>query len=149
MNTNHSRTLSALFAGGAALVLSACSTSSMPHPLEGTSWRLVDVETSGTSTRLNEDLSSRHTITFEEDRAIMQLDCNRGNGKWSAAMPRDGDGTISFGPVAATRAYCPPPSFGEVLASELPKATDFTLTPETGRLIIRTDDVAYAFTRDE
>ncbi|MEQ8772529.1 MAG: META domain-containing protein [Erythrobacter sp.] len=148
MNTNHSRALGALLAAGAALALSACSTSSMPHPLEGTSWRLVDVETSGTSTTLTDEVSARHTITFEEDRAFMRLDCNRGNGNWSAAMPRDGNGTISFGPVAATRAYCPPPSFGEVLASELPKATGFTLKPDEERLLIRSEGAVYVFARD-
>jgi para-nitrobenzyl esterase len=148
MNTNHSRALGALLAGGAALALSACSTSSIPHPLEGTSWRLVDVETSGTSTKLTDELSTRHTITFEEDRAFMRLDCNRGNGNWSAAMPRDGNGTINFGPIVATRAYCPRPSFGEELASELPRATGFTLMPDRESLIIRTESAVYVFTRD-
>jgi para-nitrobenzyl esterase len=140
--------MTSFLAAGTAFALAACSTSSTPHPLEGTSWRLVDVETSGTSTRLTDELSSRHTITFEEDRAFMQLDCNRGNGNWSAAMPRDGNGSISFGPIAATRAYCPPPSFGEELAAELPRAFGYTLMPEGERLLIRSEGAVYIFARD-
>lgn len=137
-----------LIFGGLALALSACSTTSMPHPLEGTSWRLVDVETTGTSTKLTDELSRRHTITFEDDRAIMQLDCNRGNGSWSAAMPRDGNGAISFGTIASTRAYCPRPTFGEELASELPRASGYTLMPDREGLIIRTESAVYVFTRN-
>ncbi|OBV10590.1 META domain-containing protein [Erythrobacter dokdonensis] len=137
-----------ILAGGAALALAACATSSPPHPLEGTRWRLVDVETSGTSTRLTEELSSRHTLTFESERAVMQLDCNRGNARWSASTPRSGNGTISFGPVASTRALCPRPTFGEELASELPKASGYTLTSDGTGLIIRTQAEVYVFTRD-
>jgi para-nitrobenzyl esterase len=148
MNMTGNKAPGAIFAGAAALALSACATTAIPRPLKGTSWRLVDVETSGTSTKLTDDLSSRHTIRFEEDRVLMQLDCNRGNGNWSAAMPSDGSGTINFGPIAATRAYCPRPSFGEELASELPRATGFTLMSDRESLIIRTESAVYVFARD-
>lgn len=133
----------------AALTLSACATSSRtPHPLEGTSWRLVDIETSGTSTQLTAELSSRHRITFEEGRMRAQLDCNRGNGGWTASMPDEGNGTIEFGPIASTRALCPAPTFGEELAASLPMATGYTLLPERSGLLIRTESAIYAFTRD-
>ena len=134
--------------GACAISLGACAHSAAPHPLEGTSWRLVDVETSGTSTRLTPELSSRHRITFEDGRVRAQLDCNRGNGSWSASIPQNGNGSIDFGPIASTRAFCPDPTFGEELASSLPDATDYTITPGGAGLIIRTERKIYIFGRD-
>lgn len=145
------RTTMRLAAIAAAATLSAgCSTLyAPPHPLDGTSWRLANVETSGTSTQLTTELSSRHRLTFEAGgRLQMQLDCNRGNADWSASMPVDDNGTISVGPVASTRAFCPPPTFGEELATSLPEATEFGLMPEGTRLSIRAPRAIYIFVRD-
>lgn len=134
----------------ALCVLTACaSTSAPPHPLEGTSWRLVDVETSGTSTQLTPELASRHKLTFAPGgRLQLQLDCNRGNSNWNATMPRDGAGTISIGDIGSTRAMCPKPTFGEEMAAELPGAQSFTLSAEKTALGIQVGETLYAFARD-
>ncbi|WP_128891841.1 META domain-containing protein [Erythrobacter sp. HKB08] len=134
----------------AALLVTGCeSIYAPPHPLDGTNWRLSDVETSGTSTQLTPELSSRHRLSFVDgDRAQLQLDCNRGNAEWSASMPSAGNGSISFGPVASTRAYCPPPTFGGELASRLPDATRFILASDRSALTIRTPEADYIFLRD-
>lgn len=72
-----------ILASAGCLALSACETIGSPaHPLDDTSWRLVGVEMSGTSTQLTPQLASRHRLTFEQDgRVLMQLDCNRGNAR--------------------------------------------------------------------
>ncbi|MCK0129107.1 META domain-containing protein [Erythrobacter sp. F6033] len=135
---------------GGAMLLSACqSYGPPPHPLDDTSWRLADVETSGTSTQLTQELSSRHRLTFRDGgRLVLQLDCNRGNADWSASMPQVGNGSISIGPVASTKALCPRPTYGEELAAELPTANGFTLTPDGSSLIIRASEAVYVFARD-
>lgn len=135
---------------GASLALVGCeSIYNPPHPLDGTSWRLADIETSGTSTQLTPELSSRHTLSFDAGgRVQMQLDCNRGNADWSASMPSGGSGTLSVGPVASTRALCPAPTFGEELAARLPDATGFGLANDRSVLTIRTPEAEYVFVRN-
>ena len=65
-----------------ALALSACgSTAEPPRPLDGTSWRLLSLESmsdqQGTTTV---DDPSRYTVEFGTDgRAAFRIDCNRGN----------------------------------------------------------------------
>lgn len=135
----------------ALLTLSGCE--SLPgeafHPLNGTSWRLVDVETSGTSTRLNPELQARHTLKFERGGSlILQLDCNRGTGDWNASMPETYNGTLVISQIASTRALCPKPTFGEDLAADLPTSTNYTLTPDGRGLVIRARRVVYAFERN-
>ena len=67
--------------GGIVLALAACgSTAEPPHPLDGTSWRLLSLESmsdqQGTATV---DDPSRYTVEFGTDgRAAFRIDCNRG-----------------------------------------------------------------------
>lgn len=125
------------------------------HPLNGTTWRLTDVETSGTSTRLNPDLQARHTITFEKGGDLrMRLDCNLGNGQWSAGIPQANASStqtfsapISISLPAVTRAFCPRPTFGEDLSSDLPTALNFAFSNDGSVLSIRTREVTYLFVR--
>ncbi|WP_369025836.1 META domain-containing protein [Qipengyuania sp. RANM35] len=133
--------------GISALSLVSCeSLPGISHPLDGTTWRLVDVETSGTSTRLNPELQARHTLNFQRGgKLVMQLDCNRGSADWNASMPETYNGVMTISQVAATRALCPRPTFGEDLAADLPTATNYTLTPDGRGLVIRARRVVYAF----
>ena len=49
----------------------------------------------------------------------MQLNCNRAMGTWSAAPASDAiSGTFRFGPLATTKALCPPPSMDERVARD-------------------------------
>ncbi len=127
--------------------LGACETlPDMPHPLIGPTWKLTDIDTSGSSTRLTPALQERHTITFgEAGRMTMQLDCNRGNATWSGEPVGGGPGTIMIGPVASTRVLCPRPTYGDVLAADLSSAERYTLLLDGRRLIIETAEAAYTF----
>ncbi|WP_226700271.1 META domain-containing protein [Qipengyuania gaetbuli] len=149
MTHSHLYRMAAL--GAAGLALAGCESlpGNVYHPLNGTTWRLVDVETSGTSTRLNPELQARHTLTFERGgRVNMQLDCNRGSASWEATLPQTYNGSISISQVAATRAFCPDPTFGEALAADLPSSSAYTLTPDGRGLVIRTARIVYAFERN-
>ena len=146
-----SRLNTVLMLGAAVLLLPACE--GIPGfgeetVLDDTSWSLFAIRENGVSTRLDPDLRERHGITFESDGALYaQLDCNRGQGRWSARETGPDSGTIVISGMTSTRAFCPRPSFGEQMAAELPSATDFEIAPRTGRLRVITRDATYIFER--
>lgn len=117
------RHLPALFLLSAAF-LAACSTASVnpaATSLTGTSWQLVAIQSmddaQGT-TRVAD--ANRFTLHFGTDgRASLRLDCNRGTGSYEAKPATDGSGALRFGPIAATRALCPPPHLDERVARDL------------------------------
>jgi len=77
--------------------------------LAGTSWRLVKIMEMDDSVDQPED-RSLYTLEFDgEGRAAMRADCNRGTGSWTSESP----GQLLFGPIAATRAICPPASLSD------------------------------------
>jgi heat shock protein HslJ len=107
-----------------ALLCAACqgaSTAVDRFGLAGTSWELVALQT--------KDLAqpgiaiaepARFTLQFGTDgRAVMRLDCNRGNGSWQAQPASADAGTLIFGAIATTRALCAPPHLDERIARDL------------------------------
>ena len=105
-------------------LLAACTTLVAPSSgtsLAGTSWQLVAIQSmddaQGT-TRIADP--ARFTLHFGADgRASLRLDCNRGTGTFEAIPATDGRGSLRFGPIAATRALCPPPQIDERVARDL------------------------------
>ncbi len=91
--------------------------------LAGTQWELVAIQSmddaQGT-TRIA--APERISVRFAADgRAAFRLDCNRGTATWQAEPAPDSlSGTLQFGPVAATRAFCPPPSHEQRVVRDLP-----------------------------
>jgi heat shock protein HslJ len=74
--------------------------------LGGTSWQLVQVQYSDGQVMTPTD-RSKYTVAFGKDgRASMRVDCNRGSGTWKSTQA----GQLVFGPLAMTRAVCPPGS---------------------------------------
>ena len=56
------------------------------------------------------DDPDKYTLEFGvDDRVAMRADCNRGSASWSSEAPP----RLTFSPVAATLALCPPPSISE------------------------------------
>ncbi len=134
----------------ATLMLGGCMTISDIHPLTGTEWQLVALDTSGSTTTLTPAVQRRHTITFNEGgEAQLQLDCNRGRSTWTAGKPKSGAGAISIGPVASTRMFCPQPSFGDQLASGVQAAERFTTTLDGRQLVLETPDIRLTFSAVE
>ena len=75
-------------------------------PLAGTSWQLVRFQGSD-DTVVTPDDGSEYTLSFAADgRIAARIDCNRGSGTWKSSGP----GQLAFGPLALTRAMCPPES---------------------------------------
>lgn len=88
--------------------------------LSGTTWRLVEVRSNDDKTGVQRpDDPSKYTMALEDGgRVSMQLNCNRASGSWSATAVDVESGTFRFGPLAATRALCPPPSLDERIARD-------------------------------
>ena len=59
------------------------------------------------------DDGSKYTMTFAADGALTaRIDCNRGQGTWKSSTP----GQLALGPLALTRAMCPPQSMdGQII----------------------------------
>jgi len=104
--------------------------------LAGTSWRLVEFQSSddaiGTQRPSDAD---RYTLELGEGGALaMRLDCNRGSGSWSATPNGAEGGALSLGPLAVTRAFCPPPSLGDQIARHAEYVRSYIL--RDGRLYL-------------
>ncbi len=110
----------------AALLVAACAGGQpappRAAPLAGTDWQLVAIrsmdDAQGT-TRIAEP--ARFMLRFGTDgRASLRLDCNRGSGGYTVTPSGDGSsGSLTFGPIAATRALCPPPHLDARVARDL------------------------------
>jgi heat shock protein HslJ len=79
-----------------------------------------------------------YTLSFDADGQLrLQLDCNRGRATWQAepapdATAQRSSGSLRLGPLATTRAACPPGSLEPRLVRELPFVRSFVI--EGGRL---------------
>ena len=133
-----------------SLTLAGCATipdlSPDERALAANTWYLASVTDANEEIRLRPQMGDRHNITFQRDRSmVIQLDCNRGTADWSASSGGGGTGRLNIGRVASTRALCPPPTYGERMAAELPQAYRYELGVEGRTLMIRTDDTIYGF----
>ncbi|MBW8636266.1 META domain-containing protein [Hoeflea sp. WL0058] len=99
--------------------------------LTGTSWRLVEIQSMNDTVARPEN-PSRYTLEFLPDgRVAIQADCNRGAGAWT----NDG-GQLQFGPIASTKAMCPPSSISEIYLSQFEWVRSYVM--EDGHLFLAT-----------
>lgn len=111
-------------AAAAVLMLSSCAGPPARSPagtLTGTVWELHAIQSMDDAQGTMRIADPSHfTLRFDADgRAILRLDCNRGAGSWQAKASSEDSGTLTFGPIAATRALCPPPRLDERVARDL------------------------------
>jgi heat shock protein HslJ len=100
--------------------------------LAGTSWQLVKIMEMDDSVDEPDD-RSLYTLQFGEDgRAFMRADCNRGNGTWSSEAP----GQLQFGPIASTRAMCPPESLSDKYLAQFGWVRSYVM--ENGHIFLAT-----------
>ena len=103
----------------ALLLAFACSTHAQTPQenapdLGGTSWQLVKFQGSDDTT-LTPDDKAKYTVAFGTDGGVsVRIDCNRGRGTWKAAGPKQ----LQFGPLALTRAMCPPAPLNDRMAKD-------------------------------
>ncbi len=101
-----------------------------PASLAGSQWQLVAFESmddaTGTQTP---DNPGQYTMQLNADGSVnMQLNCNRANGTWTSTPSADGQtGQFSFGPLASTKALCPPPSMDEQITAQSQYITGYSL----------------------
>lgn len=82
--------------------------------LAGTSWQLFKFHAGGGKTLLPDD-KAKYTIAFNDDGSLnARIDCNRGHGTWKSPAPNQ----IQFGPLALTRALCPPGSLHDRIVKD-------------------------------
>ena len=75
------------------------------------------------------DDPAKYTVTFGKDgRAAFQVDCNRGNGSWTAAAAASDSGSLTFGPIALTKMFCPQPSVDATVAADLGRVRSYLLS---------------------
>ena len=112
-----------------AAALAGCSSATASDPLVGTTWRLVSIESmSDEQPTATIDDPAKYTVTFGADgRAAFQVDCNRGNGSWTAAAAASDSGSLTFGPIALTRMFCPQPSADTTVAADLGRVRSYLL----------------------
>jgi heat shock protein HslJ len=91
--------------------------------LGGTSWRLVKFQ-GGDGLTLTPDDKAKYTIAFGTDgRLGARIDCNRGTGTWKSSGPPQ----LEFGPLALTRAMCPPGSLHDRMVKHWPYVRSYVM----------------------
>lgn len=125
-----------------ALLLAACATTAPePQALGGTSWQLVRFQ-SGDGRVLAPDERARYTVAFAKDGVVnVRFDCNRGRGSWHSAQKS----RLEFGPMALTRAMCPPGSLHDQLVKQWPYIRSYTLKDGRLFLALMADGGTYEF----
>jgi para-nitrobenzyl esterase len=120
-----------------ALTGLACVRTPSPRPvhqttteLAGTSWKLVKFE-GGDGTVLTPAAGTEYTLAFAADgRLSARIDCNRGAGSWKSSAP----GMLELGPLALTRAMCPPGSLHDPIVRQWPYVRSYVV--RGGRLYL-------------
>ncbi len=98
------------------MVMGCSSTPVHLAGIGGISWRLVKFQ-GGDGATLAPDDKAKYTVAFANDGNVsVRFDCNRGRGVWVLNGPNQ----LSFGPLALTRAMCPPGSLHDQLVRQWP-----------------------------
>ena len=115
----------------AALLASACAQlPTASEGLGGTEWRLVRFQ-GGDGAVLVPDDKAKYTVAFMGDgTASVRFDCNRGRGGWSSPQKN----ALTFGPMALTRAMCPPGSLHDHMVRQWPYVRSYVR--KDGRLFL-------------
>ena len=115
--------------------LAATPAMTSADPLADTKWRLVEIQSmdDARGTKYPDDRNN-YLMTLNRDGTVaMQLNCNRANGNWKATPSADRtNGSFEFGPLATTKALCPPPSLDEQVAADAQNVRGYML--KDGRL---------------
>jgi len=137
----------------ALLMLSACAVSgptAVSSGIAGSAWELVEFQSmddaQGTT---RPGPGQRYSVQFGADgTASFQLNCNRGAARWTA-VPAQGahEGTLRFGSVALTRAFCPPPSLDTRLAQHLEFVRSYMIRDGIMSMSLMADGGTYRWRR--
>jgi para-nitrobenzyl esterase len=122
----------------ATLVACAHTTNAQ---LVGPTWQLVRFQ-GGDDKVLTPDDRSKYTLTFAADgRVSGRIDCNRATGAWKSSEK----GRLEFGPMAVTRAMCPPGSLHDQIVKQLPFVRSYVIRDGKLFLSLMADGGIYEF----
>ena len=127
----------------AAALAAACAQSPPQQPTElvGPTWRLVKFQ--GGDGRVEIPVTpSQYELQFNANGSVLaRIDCNRGSGTWKSAGPN----RIEFGPMATTRAMCPPGWLPDHVAKQLPNIRSYVIRNGHLFLTLMADGGTYEF----
>jgi heat shock protein HslJ len=128
--------------GVATFVAGNQGSVSSPSPgLAGTSWQLVKFEGSDDKT-LTPDDRTKYTIALAAGGQLTaRVDCNRGRGTWKSSGPNQ----IEFGPLALTRAQCPPGSMHDQIVKQWANVRSYVMRDGHLFLALMADGGIYEF----
>ncbi len=120
------------------------------NPLADTDWQLAyfqSMDDAQGTTR--PDNPSLYSMRLNADGTVnMRLNCNRANGTWTAEPSADpSNGSFGFGPLAMTRALCPPPSLDELVAAQAEYVRGYLLKDGRLHLSLMADGGIFAWDR--
>jgi para-nitrobenzyl esterase len=88
------------------------------------------------------DAPAKYTIAFGTDGSVSaRIDCNRGRGTWNSSEPNQ----LQFGPLALTRAMCPPGSIHDRIVKDWEFVRSYTLKDGHLFLALMADGGIYEF----
>ena len=117
------------------------TSNALPAGLGGTSWQLLKFQ-GGDGTVLTPDDKAKYTLAFAPDGVMTaRIDCNRARGGWKSSRP----GQLEFGPMAATRAQCPPGSLHDQIMKQLPYVRSYVVKGGHLFLSLMADGGTYEF----
>jgi para-nitrobenzyl esterase len=123
------------------VTLLGCAQVPPSQTLGGTSWQLVKFQ-GGDGAVATPDVKSKYTVAFAPDGTLnMRIDCNRGRGGWKSAAA----GQVEFGPMAITRAACPPDSLHDHIVKRWPYVRSYVIKGGRLYLSLMADGGIYEF----
>lgn len=115
----------------------AVAPKELPSALAGTEWRLVEFQSmdDAQGTTRPQD-PSLYTMRLNADGTVaMRLNCNRAKGTWSADLAGGpSSGGFRLGPLASTKALCPPPGMDRMILRDAGYIRSYVL--KEGRLYL-------------
>ena len=121
----------------ALLLIAACAVPA----LDDSTWQLIRFQ-GGDGAVLVPDERAKYTVRFSADGTFSaRFDCNRGRGGWKSA----GKGQLEFGPMALTRAMCPPGSLHDHLVKQWPFVRSYVIKDGRLYLSLMADGGTYEF----
>lgn len=123
-----------------------------PATLAGTRWRLVEFQSMDDRQGITRpSAGTLYTMSLHGDGTVqLQLNCNRANGRWTARPSSDAQsGQFTFGPLAATRTRCPPPSMDQSIVAQSAYVRGYLLKDGRLHLSLMADGGIYVWARDD
>jgi len=116
-----------------------------PSELPGSTWRLVRFQSSDDKV-LTPEAGGVYTVAFGTDGRVSVVGgCNRGSGTWTSTPPSG----LSFGPLATTRAMCPPETMSARFLGDFQHMRSYVIVDGRLHVSLQADGGIYEFAPEE